>query len=135
MLVAAALLQGRSKQRRLLLLSNTAAMRLCTPCLRSCWDVPLADVCPSLGGPLQVDVWAVGVLAYELMMQGETPFYHDEPAETEKLILQVSCGAGRARRGGAPVPGGETLVVALEHKAAGLLACGRLDSAQPACSA
>ncbi|KAL4420808.1 hypothetical protein ABPG75_010464 [Micractinium tetrahymenae] len=36
----------------------------------------------------KVDVWAVGVLAYELMMQGETPFYHDEPAETEKLILK-----------------------------------------------
>lgn len=31
----------------------------------------------------------MGVLAYELMMQGETPFYHEEPSETEKLILRV----------------------------------------------
>lgn len=43
-------------------------------------------------------MWAVGVLAYELMMQGETPFYHDEPAETEKLILQVRPRGGQGAR-------------------------------------
>lgn len=37
---------------------------------------------------LQVDVWAVGVLAYELMMQ-ETPFFQESQQETERLIMRV----------------------------------------------
>jgi hypothetical protein len=37
----------------------------------------------------QVDIWAVGVLAYELMSGGATPFYHDEPETTQRLILKV----------------------------------------------
>lgn len=38
---------------------------------------------------LQVDVWAVGVLAYELMMGGATPFFNECTEQTEKLIQQV----------------------------------------------
>lgn len=38
---------------------------------------------------LQVDVWAVGVLAYELMMQ-QPPFFHEDTRETEKLIQAAS---------------------------------------------
>lgn len=34
-------------------------------------------------------MWACGVLAYELMLGGATPFYRDEPAHTEALIMQV----------------------------------------------
>ncbi|PSC71399.1 prostaglandin E synthase 2-like [Micractinium conductrix] len=36
----------------------------------------------------KVDVWALGVLAYELMMRGQTPFYHDDPQQTERLIMR-----------------------------------------------
>lgn len=37
---------------------------------------------------MQVDVWAVGVLAYELVV-GEAPFYHQDEKETVRLIKEV----------------------------------------------
>lgn len=54
----------------------------------SCLRCPLHSPLPYLPLP-QVDVWAVGVLVYEMMMQGPTPFYHEDARETEKLIMQV----------------------------------------------
>lgn len=36
----------------------------------------------------QVDVWAVGILAYELLV-GEAPFYHQDEKKTVELIQQV----------------------------------------------
>lgn len=43
---------------------------------------------------MQVDVWAVGVLAYELMMGGATPFFNECTDQTAQLIQKV----GRRRR-------------------------------------
>jgi serine/threonine protein kinase len=37
----------------------------------------------------KVDVWAVGVLAYELMSGGDPPFFDDRPEVTQRLIMQV----------------------------------------------
>eukprot|EP00887_Chlorella_sp_A99_P000271 scaffold13.g271.t1 len=37
----------------------------------------------------KADVWAVGVLAYEMLMS-ETPFYHESETETVKLIMESS---------------------------------------------
>ena len=50
-------------------------------------DLPHPSVLPA-----QVDVWAVGVLAYELMMGGATPFFNECTKETEKLIQQAGGG-------------------------------------------
>lgn len=38
---------------------------------------------------VQVDVWAVGVLAYEMLMS-ETPFFHEDEFETLKRIREAS---------------------------------------------
>ncbi|KAI3430683.1 hypothetical protein D9Q98_005272 [Chlorella vulgaris] len=41
----------------------------------------------------EVDVWAVGVLAYELMSGGATPFFHDKEEQTQKLIMRCDLAA------------------------------------------
>ncbi len=42
-------------------------------------------------GCFQVDVWAVGVLAYELVI-GEAPFFHVDPATTRERIMAGAVG-------------------------------------------
>lgn len=36
----------------------------------------------------------MGVLAYELMSGGATPFFHDKEEQTQKLIMRVREGVG-----------------------------------------
>ena len=88
-------LSASSNERRFRPCRRTAYAASCSA-HAACWAhaapdhrLPTAPPCAA-----QVDVWAVGILAFELVV-GDAPFFHDDEKETCRLIKEVG-GAGLA---------------------------------------
>jgi serine/threonine protein kinase len=125
--------------------ANTDGSPACT-CLLLPHALTKQEVCPwalLLGSSpsLQVDVWSVGVLTYELFV-GEAPFYHENAAETIKLIRGVSASFTPAASVASlllacclhPTPHLPTCTLHRQsHYTAHLLPCHHLPSALPPC--
>jgi aurora kinase len=58
-------------------------------------DYASPEILERKGGDLSVDVWSIGVLTYELLMN-KAPFEDKDKDSTKLKIIQVAMGIGRS---------------------------------------